>query len=161
MKSDGIDRNTHGELSKIATEKLYKMKIENPDPWIESLYDKYANMRLIFELGGTFSGERSISDTGLYIALNVNIKISNVVNLIGNLLGKLSNGQGSYEGSMKDKKFHGKGTRTYHDHSFGYYKYEGGWNMGKYHQRGRITYTNGVVFEGQFREGKKHGVGKF
>ena len=107
-------------------------------------------MRLSFELGGTFNGESSISDTGLYIALNV-----------VNLLGKLSNGQGSYEGSMKDKKFHGKGTRTYHDHSFGYHRYEGGWNMGKYHQRGRITYTNGVVFEGQFHEGKKHGVGKF
>ena len=120
---------------------------QNQDPLIEKLYDKYAKMRLSFELGGKYIGEYSISDTGLYIALTVNIE--------------LSNGQGTYEGSMKDKQFHGEGTHTYYDHRFNYQIYKGEWNMGKYHYRGRITYTNGVEFVGQFSEGRKHGVGKF
>jgi len=37
-------------------------------------------------------------------------------------------------------------------------EYDGAFNNLKYHGQGKLTLKNGNVYEGEFREGKKHGV---
>ena len=51
-------------------------------------------------------------------------------------------GDGStYDGELKDDKFHGKGTYTYPEGS----KYEGEWKNHARHGQGKITYLDGTI----------------
>ena len=40
-------------------------------------------------------------------------------------------------------------------------KYQGNWNLGKMHGHGVFTYANLNVYEGQFVNNMKHGIGTF
>ena len=39
--------------------------------------------------------------------------------------------------------------------------YEGEWKDGQKHGQGKYTYTNGTTYKGEFKDGKKHGKGKY
>ena len=60
-----------------------------------------------------------------------------------------------YEGSFKDGKRHGKGTYIYKDGS----KYVGEFSDGKWNGEGTLTNSFGDVYIGEFKDGKRHGNG--
>ncbi|UQZ89024.1 hypothetical protein C4J81_07355 [Deltaproteobacteria bacterium Smac51] len=67
-----------------------------------------------------------------------------------------------YEGEMKNGRYDGRGRLTsfYRDGTFS--EYEGPWVRDlKGTGRGRMVYTNGDVYEGEFKNGYRHGRGVY
>ena len=67
-----------------------------------------------------------------------------------------------YEGYFKDGQRHGEGLMEYVKvpGSVADGKYQGDWVEGKYNGRGKEKYKNGNVYEGQFKNDKRHGKGR-
>lgn len=64
----------------------------------------------------------------------------------------------TYEGTLKNDKFHGKGLfKNFHVGI----TYEGDFRDGKFHGNGKYTFSDGRIYLGKFLKGKKSGDGKF
>ena len=64
--------------------------------------------------------------------------------------------QDLYNGEYKDGLYHGQGTYTHSNGDI----FEGEWKEGKRHQ-GTYTHSNGDIYEGDWKEGKRHGHGTY
>ena len=64
--------------------------------------------------------------------------------------------QDLYNGEYKDGLYHGQGTYTHSNGDI----FEGEWKEGKRHQ-GTYTHSNGDLYEGDWKEGKRHGHGTY
>ena len=63
----------------------------------------------------------------------------------------------TYEGTLKNNKYHGKGVYKFSDGTV----YEGDFRNGKFHGDGSYKFSDGRIFVGKFLKDKKAGVGKF
>lgn len=76
----------------------------------------------------------------------------------GNLKGaKVKAGNNTYEGSLKDGLFNGKGKMEYEDKT----KYEGDFENNKKQGVGKFTFSDGTIFEGNFDKDEIGNKGKF
>lgn len=64
-----------------------------------------------------------------------------------------------YQGQCSKGKFEGKGSLHKYGEDFQeqLFSYEGDWHLSKPHGEGKETILNSMTYQGQFREGKKHG----
>jgi len=76
--------------------------------------------------------------------------------LIGDMLG-ISNPEDKYVGERIGSKYHGKGTLTYEDGAI----YCGDWKNGKRDGEGVFKFEYGAIYEGEWRDGRMNGVGIF
>ena len=67
-----------------------------------------------------------------------------------------------YEGYFKNGLRHGEGLMEYTKQrgTVADGKYQGEWVEGKYNGRGKEKYKNGNIYEGQFKNDKRHGKGR-
>lgn len=63
----------------------------------------------------------------------------------------------SYEGELKNDKFHGKGKLIYNNGDI----YEGQFKNNLRDGSGKLLLKNGDTYEGQFQNDLKHGIGKY
>lgn len=69
---------------------------------------------------------------------------------------KYQNGD-TYDGTVKDNKYHGKGIYKFSSGSV----YEGDFRNGKFHGDASYKFSDGRMYIGEYVKGKKSGVGKF
>ncbi|NBV71953.1 MAG: hypothetical protein EBR60_07925 [Burkholderiaceae bacterium] len=75
---------------------------------------------------------------------------------LANKILKYQNGD-TYEGTLKDNKYHGKGIYKFSTGSV----YEGDFRNGKFHGDATYKFSDGRIYIGKFLKGKKSGIGKF
>ena len=63
----------------------------------------------------------------------------------------------TYVGGLQDGLYHGRGKLILAD---GCTTYEGDFRRGQKHGRGRTTFADGIVFVGEYVEGRRHGPGR-
>ena len=64
---------------------------------------------------------------------------------------------GSYEGEMKDGKFHGYGVYRWNNGN----SYDGEWENGNFHGHGIFRWADGDMYDGEWKNDKRHGNGKW
>ena len=69
---------------------------------------------------------------------------------------KYQNGD-TYEGTLKDNKYHGKGVYKFSSGSV----YAGDFRNGKFHGDASYKFSDGRIYLGNYLKGKKSGIGKF
>lgn len=105
-----------------------------------------------------------MTNTEAYFINNLNIleDISPSTNGFGKLFVSNENYSFSYNGYIKDGQLDNYGLiiYTYNKMNPTIQKYEGELSLDKYNGKGKITYTNGDIFIGSFKENMRHGYGK-
>ena len=101
-----------------------------------------------------------VGTTGTTDGKIINEYLSDKTNGYGKVLFQNETSTYTYNGPIVNGKLNGKGLAVYMTSSDKYKKYYGEFIDGKFNGSGTLTYTDGNIFIGQFKNGLKHGQGK-